>query len=784
MLLLTPRKITAVIVLSFSLLFSIKTVSYSLQRFGHFVDSGESELDVAKLGKFFSQKIDALFPLLPWIERNDYDLHLFFRKELKPHRDIAIVEINEPSIRRFGQFPFPRRVYAALLEKLSQAGVRSVAFDIAFPERERNEALTELGRVKELLIGSGQGQAGAAVDQYMRTLNNDDVLVAAISRAEIPVVTAFTFATDQQGMAQPNERAAAALRRFSLYTSQVNIKGFTYDFSTRMPVLPFAELLEGIRAPSSVGHFTADADGDSVIRRTPLILAFDDGVYGSLGLISAAQYLGIPLKVNDEIHEDRGKALRVVYDNGNWARHAGTGLDIPVGPDGTMLVNYYGKERTFRYYELVDVLDGKHARDLAGKIVFVGVTAVGLKDIRATPFSSDYPGVEVHATIASNILNRDFMVSDFRYHFFGFVALILGGLLLSVIAFRYHPSQSFVLTAAAIALLQYVAQSFFFDEGVSVPTLLPSSEFLVILFAGVLHRYFTQEKEKKYVRDALSRYVSGPVVEEILKDQTKLRLGGQKKRMTVMFCDMVGFTKMSEHMDAAKLTQLLNQFFTRMTHVILRNQGTLDKYMGDAIMCFWGAPLDLPNHAELACKTALEMMRELAALNEEWKEKHGFTIGLRIGINTGEMSVGNMGSDQVFSYTVLGDNVNLGSRLEGVNNVYGTRVLVSGATEAEAGAAFTFRRIDRVQVKGKEDAVEVFELVGEAGEKGAEWIRLFELGLEHYRHAKWAEAEAAFKACLAQRENDAPAKIFLQRIEELKAWPPDAWDGVWRLASK
>ena len=274
------------------------------------------------------------------------------------------------------------------------------------------------------------------------------------------------------------------------------------------------------------------------------------------------------------------------------------------------------------------------------------------------------------------------------------------------------------------------------------------------------------------------------MVEEILKDQTKLRLGGQKKELTVMFVDLVGFTKISEHMDAAFVTTLLNEYFTRMTNILLKNHGTLDKYMGDGIMCFWGAPLDIPEHARLACLTSLEMRHELARINAEWKTKHGITIENRIGVHTGEMAVGNMGSDQVFSYTVMGDNVNLGSRLEGVNTVYGTNVVVSAATAAKAGSEFLFRPLDRVQVKGKEDAVDILELVSLKEQKEPEWVHAFRTGLRHYQAGEWDDAESAFGACLTLKPGDGPSQVFVDRIRDFRLVAPDEWVGVWKFNSK
>lgn len=772
MLQLTPRKITAVILLCFFGLFGLKTVAYIFQQ-----DSQSSD----QFGLQLEQDIDKYLPVLPWIERTDYDAHMRFYKPGPIAKDkVAIIEVSERSIQKLGQFPFSRDIYARLLDRLAEAGAKSVAFDIVFSEPERNSALAEIRDLHAKLQAQGQRASLPLLEERIQALNKDDVLIQAVKNTKVPLVVAFSFAGDQavkNKAAKIPQRSADAMRSFLLPSSQVNQNVFAYDKTMDIPVVPHYDLLLAPTAPSTMGFFTASPDSDSVIRKTPLVMNFAGGLYGSLPLLAVAQYYGLNPRA-------RETAPKVVYEDGYFVRDEPGKMNVPMTPAGTVYVGYYGPERLFDYIEFADVLEGKLLDRLRGKIVFIGVTAVGHKDIRATPFSSDYPGVEVHATLASNILTGFYVVRDYRYFLTGALLLLFGGMFMAWSSFRLHPAQSFLVTLSAIALMQLTTQEFAFNEGVTVPTFLPAIEFLVLLFAGILYRYFSQEKEKKYVRDALSRYVSGPVVEEILKDQSKLRLGGQKKVMTVMFCDMVGFTKLSEGMDPGQLTLVLNQFFTRMTILIQRNHGTLDKYMGDAIMCFWGAPLDEPRHAELACLTAFEMKKELDQINAEWMEKFGFTIGIRIGINSGEMSVGNMGSEQVFSYTVMGDNVNLGSRLEGVNNMYGTMILVSGATCARAQETFQFRHLDAVQVKGKEEAVEIYELLGPREPAKPEWLRLFELGLEHYRKAQWEEATAAFKACQAQKPADIPTKIFLQRVEELKAWPPSAWDGVWKLSTK
>ena len=481
-------------------------------------------------------------------------------------------------------------------------------------------------------------------------------------------------------------------------------------------------------------------------------------------------------------------AVRGVTRDAAGDMHDGK-MYFPLNSDGSFRLRYYGEGRDFPFIEFSDIVKDRFSEaelreKVGGKIIFVGATAQGLKDLRATPFASIYPGVETHATFASNVLEHTFLLRDQRFFFIGYALLWLLGALVAWAVYRFHPFYAFSFTMFSVAAIQLIVHFACYNNGIVAPSILPSVCCLMLFFTGVLYRYFTEEREKKVVRAAFSRYVSNAVVEEILKDQTKLRLGGQKKELTIMFVDLVEFTRLSEHMDATFVTTLLNEYFTRMTNILLHNMGTLDKYMGDGLMCFWGAPLENPGHARLACLTALEMRSELARINREWEVKHGIKIESRIGVHTGVVSVGNMGSDQVFSYTVMGDNVNLGSRLEGVNTVYGTSIVVSAATAAKAGGGFLFRPLDRVQVRGKEDAVDILELVAPKPEKEPEWVHAFRTGLTHYQAGEWDDAESAFGACLSLKPGDGPSQVFIDRIHDFRIVAPDDWVGVWKLSSK
>lgn len=767
MLRLSPRTITAAVLafFLFAMLLRHATEYYVSQR----TDINAKEI---------SSSLKENFPGLSWLERLDYDLHLRYVKTDQHHSDVVVVEISERTIQALGQFPFPRSVFADLVRRLEQFEAKVTAFDITFPERE-SHGLEQLALEAEK--GGIEPNAIKALRSLLQKKGGDAAFADALKNTNMPVVLgwAFTGIDAETGSIKDNDpRNLEILNRYAMPWRLLDPRNIE-SLSSQIAIIPHGGLLESLSGRSSLGHFLANADADSVIRRALVVVEYRGSIYPSLAAMAVDAYLG-----GGQLIADGELGLRI--------RDKEARIDFPISSDGNTLLRYYGGDRVFPYIDMADVMSkdpviqAKMKDQLKGKIVFIGATAEGLKDIRANPFTARYPGVEIHATVASNLLRNHFLVRDSRYFIYGYLFIIALGLVVAVLVFNAHPVLVFPVILALLVAFQFAAHELFFVEGVIVPTILPSISALTVLFTGVFYRYFTEEKEKRQVRTAFSRYVSGPVVEEILMDPSKLKLGGQKKVLTVMFCDLMGFTKLSENMDATQLTTLLNEYFTRMTKIILRNKGTLDKYMGDAVMCFWGAPLDIPNHAELACQSALEMSGELDKINHEWKLRYGITIGLRIGVHSGEMNVGNMGSEQVFSYTVMGDNVNLGSRLEGVNNVYGTTVIVSGDTAKLVGNKFVFRALDKVQVKGKEEAVEILELVSSSAERKSheEWLHAFDAGLQAYRTADWDGAQAYFSTCLQLKADDQPARVFLERIKELRACPKEKWDGVWKMNSK
>jgi len=407
--------------------------------------------------------------------------------------------------------------------------------------------------------------------------------------------------------------------------------------------------------------------------------------------------------------------------------------------------------------------------------------------MRNTPFSAVYPGVEIHATVIDNILRQNFLIHSGWIKFIDVCIIAFVGLIIGFFLPRLKAMAGMALSVTLILAFILINTIIFIRYNVWMNMIYPLLTMLLCYLGITVYRYVTEEREKKKIRGAFQYYLTASVVNEILKDPSKLKLGGDKKNLSVMFSDIRGFTSISEKLSPEKLVQLLNEYLTAMTNIVFKYDGLLDKYIGDAIMAVFGAPLDQPDHARRACLTAVEMMTELRRLQIKWKAEGWPLINIGIGINTGNMVVGNMGSEMRFDYTVMGDSVNLSSRLEGTNKEYGTNIIVSEFTHEVVKDEFFFRELDAVRVKGKKLPVRIFELLGEQKDKAQwqEFTESFEKGLELYRSGRWDEAIAKFKNVLEAKPGDFPAQLYIERCEALKENPPEGkWDGVFTMTRK
>ncbi|MGB6716451.1 MAG: adenylate/guanylate cyclase domain-containing protein, partial [Candidatus Acidiferrales bacterium] len=456
-------------------------------------------------------------------------------------------------------------------------------------------------------------------------------------------------------------------------------------------------------------------------------------------------------------------------------------------PIGRLMINYNGPSHTYPYVSIADVANGTFPRGtFKGKLVLVGASATGIGDLRTTPFGGlDFSGVEIHANVIDNILNHHFLYHGATQVFADLFVIFLFGIPLGIWLALAQPRWLF---AGLLLLVPFTALVYWaFLHGWWLNFIVPSL-FTLIPNVGLvgLYRVLVEEDEKRRVRGAFQQYVSPEVVRRVLDDPKLVQ--PRKTDITVMFSDVRGFTTLSEALDAQDLASLLNGYLTQMTQIVFAKQGTLDKYIGDAVMAFWGAPFEQADHADNAAYAALEMMARLADLRREWQQRGQPLLDIGIGINTGVASVGNMGSELRYGYTALGDSVNLASRLEGLNKEYSTHIILSETTYiALRDTHFLLRELDLIRVKGKLLPVTIYELMGRRETAGdlVELAQIFTKGHEAYKLREWAEAKRWFESVLSRWPDDGPARVFLGRCEEyLTEEPPADWEGIYVMKHK
>lgn len=559
----------------------------------------------------------------------------------------------------------------------------------------------------------------------------------------------------------------------------------------------------------NTGFINADIDSDGVIRFKRLVSRTGHQAFPSLALKT---YL---------LSKNRNANVVVEYNPGSFQKEVSrfeitdneTGdvvETIPADGQGRLLIDYAGPQKMFPYVSVSDLLNSdpnityeqrvktnkgwevknftvKKSDFFKDRILVLGATALGAKDIRATPFDENYPGPETHLNVLENILSKRFLVplpNEAPY----MILFLLGlGVFLTIVLSYFGAFTSMALSFAMLIGLVMIDKSFVFNNGYVATIILPLLLIIVLYITLTSYRYLTEERGKKELKQTFAKYVSPAIVNEILADPKNIELGGRKVNLTVFFSDVRGFTTISEKLDPRALSDLLNSYLTPMTELVFKNNGTLDKYMGDAIMAFFGAPLHHPQHADHACRCALQSIEKLKELQAQFEKQGLPSIDIGIGLNTGDVSVGNMGSNTVRSYTVMGDAVNLASRLEGINKQYGTRIIMSEFTKAAISSNFIYREADLVRVKGKLEPVKIYELIGEneVPKNWADLLPLYNEGLELYRQKQWMKATEKFNQALAIIPEDELSKLYMTRCQEYINEPPPAdWDGVFVMKTK
>lgn len=577
-----------------------------------------------------------------------------------------------------------------------------------------------------------------------------------------------------------------------------------YNWVTNTPAIS--------KGSDHMGYFNAVLDIDGSIRSSRLIARTGNKYMPSIGLktyLLAKNYnaqVDLAPDPDFKFQQKEVTSLKITDNETGEILY-----QIPVDNEGRMMINYAGPRNMFPYVSLSDLLNDsdemeimqrqkveggeteliarkvKKSEFLKNKIAVLGATAIGIFDLRVTPFDENFPGAETHVNVIDNLLRQDFLRTHSQEPMYMFIVLLITGLIISFALAKLGAISGMLLTLFVTTSLFLIDKYFLFGQGIVVAIIFPISLTFILYIGLTFYKYFTEERGKKELRQTFQKYVSPAIVDEILQDPSNIELGGRKEHITVFFSDIRGFTTISEKLDPRALSELLNSYLTPMTELVFKNRGTLDKYMGDAVMAFFGAPIAYPGHAKDACRCALQQLEKLAELQEEYRKRGLPEIDIGIGLNTGECSVGNMGSETVRSYTVMGDSVNLGSRLEGINKQYGTRIIVSEFTYAEAKESFTMREIDLVRVKGKILPVKIYELVSEGipPQPVQDLLTHFNQGYEFYHQKKFSEALAAFNKALDLNPADGPSRLYIERCNEfIASAPPEEWDGVFIMKTK
>jgi adenylate cyclase len=697
-----------------------------------------------------------------------FDLFQVLRPREQKVRPVVIVDIDEASLREIGQWPWPRTVIADLITRLRAAGAVAVGFDVIFAEPDRMSPA--------VAAGSFRGLDAETREKLAALPSNDAVLAEAIKRVGGIIV-------GETGAAQAAPRAEgenAPQTGFAIVGP--NPRPFLVTFPGLLRNIPPIE-----QAAAGRGMFSIDPEPDGIVRRVPVVME----AQGQLAPALTMEMLRVV---------SRAGAILIRADQAGVKTVAVPGLEVPTDGRGRFWV-YFNKRDPARSVSATDVLNGRVAPDrLRGRLVLIGTSATGLLDIKTTPVQPDMPGVEVHAQILENILTKSLLASPGYAIGAEIIAAVVFGLAIIVAAPMLPAAIVVALGAALIAGLIGISWYFFVEHHLLIDFTYPLISCWLIYLVLTFVNYFREQQQRQQIRSAFGFYLSPPLVEQLARSPEKLVLGGEERRMTILFSDVRGFTTISEHYkdDPQGLTQLMNRFLTPLTNAIIERKGTIDKYIGDAIMAFWNAPVDDDEHEANACDAALEMLARAEVLNGELKREAeasgGVYMPLRIGIglNSGPCVVGNMGSDFRFNYSVLGDTVNLASRLESRTKDYRLSLVIGSRTAERAKEKFATMEIDLIQVKGKKQPELVFTVLGRA--EVSEDPRCNELRdlntqmLAAYRKQQWDEAERLIERCRKLAGGfgaDGLFEMYKERIAVYRAEPPPAdWTGVYEAESK
>jgi adenylate cyclase len=642
--------------------------------------------------------------------------------------DIVIVGIDENSIDSEGlgrYFDWPRSHYAQVIQNLEDAGAQTIGLDFFFVTKSK----------------------GISEESLIEIITDNPTLREYYEQT-------FAYLEDPH----PEDEVLA-----EAFKENDNIILGSRLISTEKYTATEIEFLDKFKTNTIPASLIFYPDQDDIFRRIPVKLTNTEGGenFYAFSRVIASQYLADenPNQVDEEL--DQSQQLLINYQ---------------VGPQG------------YNHISFEDIYYGDFEKsDIEGKIVLVGATTEQLSDHAITPIAEDIPmpGVELHANAIQTILEGNWLHEQSVGSQTLVTTLLAAGLIAGLLLLGIIPG---LMLTTGLIIAYHLSAQLFFNQGLIINLVYPTLVLLLTYLATTLFKYISETREKQQLKGAFSKYVNKDLVNQIMENPDLLQLGGAKKTITVFFSDIESFTSFSEKVTPEELVSQLNEYFEVMAAIIMKNNGTLNKYDGDAIMAFWGAPLDNPQHAINAAQSALECRHALGQLHQKWQTEGKPLLNFRVGLSTGDAIAGNVGSNERFDYTVMGDIVNLGSRLEGANKQYGTRAMISDATLAALGDTFEVRRLDRLRVKGKEQPVDVYELLAAKGTISPEqqqFINEFHQAIEYYRNGKFQDAKARFEQLKAKAANDGPTQVYIERCEHFIANPPtEGWDGTWTLDHK
>ena len=722
----------------------------------------------------------SLFVLAPAaledIELNWLDLRFRARGVIAPGPAVVLAAIDEKSLSAEGRWPWPRARVAALVEALSRDGAKVIGFDVLFSESDNDSRLALIGQLERALDARKivDGEVRRILREGRAGADQDTLLADALARSSAPVVLGYFFHMREEDVGYRIEAPEIASRlsaiegsRYPLVYQDPNARTApfiaAYAPQTNLPM--FTD-----KAASS-GYFSVASDRDGVVRWMPMVIQGGEDFFPPLALLSVWHYLGKPeLAVRAGAYGVEGVQI-------------GARL-IPTDEAGRLFINYRGAGNTFPTYSISDILAGKlPAGTFRDKIVVVGATAIGIGDIRTTPFGPVFPGPEVHANVIDNLLAGDFIERPRWSRIFDVLAIIGLGLLVGLVLPRASALWGMVFACSLFVAYVLGAHWLFVTQHIGVNLVYPVFALGATYTVLTLYRFLVEEGERRRIKGAFQQYVAPDVIDIMLKDPGGVRLGGEEKVLTALLSDMEGFTSFSESHTPKEVIAVLSDYYAQMTDEVFAVQGTLVEYVGDEMFALYGAPVTHADHALRACRSALAMQARRERLSDEWEKIGRPRIKARTGINSGIMLVGNIGSKYRFHYGAMGDAVNLASRLEGLNKIYGTQIIISDNTAQLVDGAFRLRELDLVRVKGRGQALRIFELVGDVGmrlpEERERLLDLYAAGLTAYRQRQWADALGLFGQCLEISPSDKPSLLMQARCRTYSATPPSGqWDGT------